>query len=160
MSKSTLIVMVLALILSLTGCGSSSLLEPTKPPLEAIKLANEDININESSSKIINHFGDDVEEEYKGVKITYKKVPISDADKFNGISEEWSLVHEYQSRYRIKSNLSVPLVSVPVVVELDDWSKWSEWYSESKKSKLSKEKGEWKINKELTNTFKTYPRPK
>lgn len=155
MSKSTLIVMVLALILSLTGCGSSSLLEPTKPPLEAIKLANEDININESSSKIVNHFGDDVEEEYKGVKITYKKVPISDADKFNGISEEWSLVHEYQSRYRIKSKSIAP-----VGVKLDEWSKWSEWYSESKKSKLSKEKGEWKINKELTNTFKTYPRPK
>ena len=155
MSKSTLIVMVLAFILSLTGCSSSSLLEPTKPPPEAIKLANEDININESSSKIINHFGDDVEEEYKGVKITYKKVPISDADKFNGISEEWSLVHEYQARYRIKSKFIAP-----VGVKLDEWSKWSEWYSESKKSKLSKEKGEWKINKELANTFKTYPRPK
>jgi len=155
MSKSTLIVMVFAFILSLTGCGSSSLLEPTKPPPEAIKFANEDININESSSKIINHFGADVEEEYKGVKITYKKVPISDADKFNGISEEWSIVYEYQARYRIKSNFSVP-----VGVKLDDWSKWSEWYSESKKSKLSKEKGEWKINKELANTFKTYPRPK
>ena len=155
MSKSTLIVMVLAFILSLTGCGSSSLLEPTKPPLEAITLANEDININESSSKIINHFGDDVEEEYKGVKITYKKVPISDADKFNGISEEWSLVHEYQARYRIKSK-----IIAPVGVKLNEWSKWSEWYSESKKNKLSKEKGEWKINKELANTFKTYPRPK
>lgn len=154
MSKSTLIVMVLAFILSLTGCGSSSLLEPTKPPLEAITLANEDININESSSKIINHFGDDVEEEYKGVKIIYKKVPISDADKFNGISEEWSLVHEYQSRYRIKSKRIAP-----VGVKLNEWSKWSEWYSESKKSKLSKEKGEWKINKELANTFKTYSRP-
>ena len=154
MSKSTLIVMVLAFILSLTGCGSSSLLEPTKPPLEAITLANEDININESSSKIINHFGDDVEEEYNGVKIIYKKVPISDADKFNGISEEWSLVHEYQSRYRIKSKRIAP-----VGVKLNEWSKWSEWYSESKKSKLSKEKGEWKINKELANTFKTYSRP-
>jgi len=154
MSKSTLIVMVLAFILSLTGCGSSSLLEPTKPPLEAITLANEDININESSSKIINHFGDDVEEEYKDVKIIYKKVPISDADKFNGISEEWSLVHEYQSRYRIKSKRIAP-----VGVNLNEWSKWSEWYSESKKSKLSKEKGEWKINKELANTFKTYSRP-
>lgn len=155
MSKSTFILMVLAFILSLTGCGSSFLLESTKPSPEAIKLANEDLNINESSSKIINHFGADVEEEYKGVKITYKKVPISDADKFNGISEEWSLVHEYQARYRIKSKFNAP-----VGVKIDEWSKWSEWYSETKKSKLSKEKGEWKIYKELANTFKTYPHPK
>jgi hypothetical protein len=157
MSKSTLIVMVLAFILSLTGCGSSSLLESTKPPPEAIKLVNEDKDINESFSKsiIIKHLGEEVELEDKDIKITYKKVPISDADKFNGISEEWSLVHEYQTRYRIKSKFNAP-----VGVKLDEWSKWSEWYSETKKSKLSKEKGEWKINKELANTFKTYPRPK
>ena len=96
-----------------------------------------------------------MELEDKDVKITYKKLPISDNDKFNGISEEWSLVHEYQARYRIKSKFNAP-----VFVKLDEWSKWSEWYSETKKSKLSKEKGEWKINKELANTFKTYPRPK
>ncbi len=117
------IVMVFAFILmSLLGCG---LLEPTSPPPEAIKLARTDGGL---------WIDNDIQQyEFKDIKVTFKKKQLSDADKFNGMTEEWDITHDCQKRERNNDFRAKGA-----------WVEWRKWEKSVFTSTVIKVKGEWK----------------
>ena len=110
------------ILLPLLGCG---LLEPTSPPPEAIKLARTHGGL----------YGDNDAQQYefKDIKVTFKKKQLSDADKFNGMTEEWDITHDCQTRIRNKTRIAEGA-----------WRKWEEWEKSVIKATVIKVKGEWK----------------
>lgn len=109
-------------LLPLLGCG---LLEPTSPPPEAIKLARTRGGL----------YGDNdfQQYEFKDIKVTFKKMQLSDADKFNGMTEEWDITHDCQKRIRYKTRLAEGV-----------WQEWRKWEKSLDTATVIKVKGEWK----------------
>ena len=110
------------ILLPLLGCG---LLEPTSPPPEAIKLARTHGGLYVDNDRF--------QYEFKDIKVTFKKGQLSDADKFNGMTEEWAITHDYQLRKRYNK-----------VFEATVWSEWSKWEKSVSTQTVIKVKGEWK----------------
>ena len=146
MPRLTSIVMVfIFVLLPLAGCGSSSppIPEATIPPTEVIRLVNEKIR-----SLLIKTMETRFEYKESVPEIPkYKKLQLSDADKFNGITEEWttSFIIIKEARYQDRGS-----------------SNWDDWHSRELKCSIlvKKVKGEWVVGdreceaKNNDNTFR------
>jgi hypothetical protein len=127
-------------LLPLSGCGSSSLLEAKTPAPEAIKLAEDRLKHVRTDEKVFQ------DEKITEEKTEWKRKQLSDAEKFIGISEEWEFVGYYKKRSRYKrivprdkTNPNAPLVW--------EWDSWEPWEARTFKCIVRKQKGEWQIGR-------------
>jgi hypothetical protein len=146
MPRLSSIVMVFTFVLlPLTGCGSSSLLEAKTPAPEAIKIVEDYManRLKESNDELVSRrknnttFGHEYEEKIDQ-KGTWKRKQLSDAEKFIGISEEWEFTNVIlqRERYRTSSEVRGEIVQV--------WKPWEPWKSKEFQHTVIKVKGEWK----------------